>query len=182
MIRSFLPVVFIFMSHFCFSQDTVKAVVKLGERIPVRGTKVSIMPPDKFNFSEKINGFIHPGSASSIAITEAEGISWIQLCQNLSQNNLTGQNVTIVSQEDVTLKTGITGRFYVIRIMVHSNDSTKQDIEFERLMLFAGDYNYTVWLNANYPAMLKSVLYATLRESMLSVEIDQPSNSVPDEK
>jgi len=165
-------------------QDSIhKPVIKLGERTAIKGTHISLLPPDKFTYSDKIKGFVHAGSASSLAVTEAEGISWIQACQSINQQTLNGQSVTLLTTEDVTLKDGTTGRFIVMRILLISNDSTKQDLEFERLMLFAGDYNRTVLINANYPALMKSLIYDTLRESMLSVEISETINvPAPDEK
>ncbi len=191
MIRTILPFTFLLICVPAgYSQDTTnvlkdttKVIVKLGERTAVKGTSVTLQPPDKFTYSEKIKGFVHPGSAASMAVAEAEGISWIQACQSLTQASLSGQSVSLITQEDVILKDGVTtGRFFVMRIIIKSNDSTKQDLEFERLMLFAGDYHHTVWVNSNYPALLKPLLYATLRESMLSVEINETPNTDSDEK
>ena len=160
-----------------YSQDSIPAAaVKLGARTPVTGTHVSITPPEKFNYSEKLKGFVHPGSAASVIVTEAENISWIQASQSLTQSALNGQNASLLTQEDVVLGNGTTGRLFTLRIILASNDSTKQDIEFERLILFAGDYHYTMIINANYPALLRSVLYPTLKASMLSAEIGSTLN------
>jgi hypothetical protein len=163
-----------------YSQDTTKVIKNLGKRTVVANTHFSMQAPEHFNYSEKLKGFIHPGSAASIVITEAEGISWIQACQTLTAENLNGQNVSLLEQEEVQLKNGMKGKFFVMRITIASNDTAKQNMEFERLMLFTGDYNLTGWINANYPSMLRPVLYDILKESMLSVEmIDTPK---PDEK
>lgn len=166
-----------------FSQDSIPApVIKLGPQTPVSGTHVSMTPPDKFTYSPKLKGFVHPGSAASVTVTEAEGISWIQASQALADKNMSGQNTSIVSQEDITLKDGNTGRLFVLRLIIPSNDSTKQDLEFERLMLFAGDYHRTVILNSNYPALLRSLLYPTLRESMLSVVMSDTLYTVKEDE
>ena len=176
MIKFSLIILITFCYSVVFSQDTSQTIKKLEPRTQVAGTHFSIQPPEHFNYSEKLNGFIHPGSASSIVITEAENISWIQACQDLTPENLSGQNVSLISMEDIQLKNGMKGRFYVMRLIVASNDSTKQNMEFERLMLFTGDYHRTGWLNANYPSLLKPVLYDILRESMLSVEMNESTN------
>jgi hypothetical protein len=42
-------------------------------------------------------------------------------------------------------------------------------LQFERMMLFTGDYHNTIWLNASYPTMLKKILYPALKQSLLSV-------------
>jgi hypothetical protein len=46
-------------------------------------------------------------------------------------------------------------------------------INFERLMLFTGTYQMTVWIEANYPVQARSLLYNVLRESLLSVEFQK---------
>lgn len=160
-----------------YSQDSIPTTtVKLGVRTAIYGTHISIMPPEKFNYSDKLKGFVHPGSAASVIVTEAENISWIQASQSLTQGALNGQNASLLTQEDVVLDNGTTGRLFTLRIILASNDSTRQDIEFERLILFAGDYHYTMILNANYPALLRSVLFPTLKASMLSAEISSTVN------
>jgi len=40
-------------------------------------------------------------------------------------------------------------------------------------MLFAGDYNQTIWLNANYPVLLQKTVYKPLYNSLMSAEIIQ---------
>jgi hypothetical protein len=177
LINTATALLLIFAFNLSYSQDTTVApVIKLGIRTMITGTHVSLNPPEKFNYSDKLKGFVHPGSAASLMVSEAEGISWIQASQGLTQQALNGQNASILTQEDVVLDNGTTGRLFTLRIVLASNDSTKQDMEFERLMLFAGDYHYTMIINANYPALLRPVLFATVKASMLSAEMSNTLN------
>ncbi len=167
-------IVLIFLyCNLMLAQDSTYVKNKLGERIPVPGTYVSIKTPTHFTYSEKSKAFIHSGSAASLSFTEAIGTSWIQVCQNMNTTTVGDQKAQFIEELDVELANGYKGKLFVVKFTVTSNDSTKYKLDFERMMLFTGDYNYTVWINASYPSTLRTILYDVIKASMLSVEINE---------
>jgi hypothetical protein len=61
------------------------------------------------------------------------------------------------------MQNGMSGVLYLVEFTVKGYD-------YERLMLFAGDYNNTIWINANYPTSAKSLLYDVLVECLLTAQ------------
>jgi len=62
------------------------------------------------------------------------------------------------------------GKLYLLSFSVTSTDTSKKVMQFERMMLFTGDYQRTIWINASYPVLVKKLLYQVIKESLLSVE------------
>jgi len=133
-------------------------------------SEILITPPAHFKYSEKINGFIHPGTFSSITVTYIYGTSFLQITEGLTSEYFTSQNTVLVSGEDVKTKSGMDGKLYLLSFSVTSTDTSKKVMQFERMMLFTGDYQRTIWINASYPVLVKKLLYQVIKESLLSVE------------
>jgi hypothetical protein len=130
----------------------------------VKNTRVALIPPEHFVFAKDIPGYIHPGTSSSIQVKDIEGTSWPVIDKVMTKEHLEGQGVKLVSREEVELHSGLSGVIYTVSF------ETK-GVEFERMMMFAGDYNYTIWLNANYPVSLKKIIIKPLLSSLLSANI-----------
>ncbi len=139
----------------------------------IPNTKILISPPAHFKFVEKLNGFIHVGSSASITVTSVEGTSFLQVTEGLTPDYFKTQNAMLVSSEDVKTSTGMDGKLYTLSFTATSTDTSKKVLQFERMMLFTGDYHNTIWLNASYPAALKKLLYSVLKESLLSVKFNE---------
>ncbi len=134
-----------------------------GELVQIPRTDVFMAPPEHFLVSENIPGMIHPGSSTTVQVQEIIGTSYIMIAQAMTPEHFESQNVSLISQEDVKMKDGKNGILYLVEFTVNGYD-------YERLMLFAGDYNNTIWINANYPKSAKSLLYEVLVESLLTAQ------------
>ncbi|MBI4646625.1 MAG: hypothetical protein HY738_08565 [Bacteroidia bacterium] len=133
--------------------------------IHVPGTKVRMIPPKYFLPNEQIKGFIHQKSASTIQVNEIEGTAYPLIVDGMTDVHFASQNVELVSKEEINTDDGKHGMLYVVSFTV-------KEVKFERIMYFTGDYNNTIWVNANYPVLLKPLIYNTLRQSLLTVEFD----------
>ncbi len=130
----------------------------------VKNTKVALIPPEHFVFAKDIPGYIHPGTSASIQVKDIEGTSWAVIDKVMTKEHLESQGVKLVSREEVELHSGLSGVIYTVSFEA-------KGVEFERMMMFAGDYNYTIWLNANYPVSLKKTIIKPLLSSLLSANI-----------
>ena len=137
----------------------------------IPGTDIRLIPPAYFKpFVKGGNyGFMHEGAAASISAKEVKGTPYVMVVQALTKEYIEKQGMKYIGREEVKTKSGKDGVLIAVSFKVKSTDG-KQEIDYERLMLFTGDYSKTVWVQGNYPAMVKKVLYLVIRESLLSVE------------
>ncbi len=124
-------------------------------------TNVMITPPEHFLISETIPGLIHPGSSTTVQVKEIIGTSYLMIKQAMTEEHFKSQNVTLISEREVEMDNGMGGVLYLVEFTV-------KGYKYERLMLFAGDYNNTIWINANYPKSAKSLLHDILVKSLLT--------------
>ncbi|MDD3875985.1 MAG: hypothetical protein PHT69_05155 [Bacteroidales bacterium] len=131
------------------------------EYFQIPNTKIELIPPAHFRFMEQMNGFLHVGTSSSIQIQEIRGTAYPMIVQGLTEGHFTSQGVTLISKEEVLTSNGQKAVIFTVAFKV-------DDFEFERLMFFSGDYNNTIWINANYPVVMKEILNVVLKESLLT--------------
>jgi hypothetical protein len=136
----------------------------------IPGTDIRIIPPAYFKpfIKDGKYGFMHEGAAASISIQEVKGTPYVMVIQALSKEYIESQGMKYISREEVKTKEGKDGVIIAVGFKLKSTDG-KQDVGYERLMLFTGDYSKTVWVQANYPVVVKKVLYLVMRESLLTV-------------
>jgi hypothetical protein len=148
--------------------DTIP--VQKAKPYAVPNTDIVITPPAHFKYVDAFKGFIHVGTSASITIQEIENISYLQIVEGLTPEYFAKQKATLISSEDIKTKSGMEGKLYVLGFTTTSNDTSKKVLHYERMMLFTGDYQRTLWISANYPELLKKVLYFVLKESLLTVQ------------
>jgi hypothetical protein len=136
----------------------------------VPGTNIKIIPPAYFKpfFKDGKFGFMHQGAAASISIQEIKGTAYVMVVKALTKEYIESQGMKYIAQEDIKTRQGKDATLIAVGFKIKSTDG-KQDVEYERLMLFTGDYENTVWVQGNYPVVAKKVLYLVMRESLLSV-------------
>lgn len=145
----------------------------LNSYITLPGSDIQIVPPAYFKpfIKEGKFGLMHEGAASSISIEEIKGVPFTVLSQGVTKENLESQNVKLLAREEIKTLQGKDAHIYLVSFTVKSTDG-KQDSEYERIMLFTGDYNRTIWINANYPVIARSILFNVLKASLLSVKFE----------
>ena len=127
-------------------------------------SNIKIIPPRYFvTLPNDVMGFIHNSSASSIQISEIKNTAYFMVTKGLDSVYFENQKLKLVSKNDVVTNDGKKGTYFLIKFKV-------QEIEFERIMFFTGDYNRTIWINANYPALGHDTLFNVLLSSILTVK------------
>jgi hypothetical protein len=127
----------------------------------IPGTNIQMQPPEHFMVSEAIPGMIHPGTSTTVQVQEILGTSYVMIQQAMTAEHFASQGVTLISSTDVTMQDGRGGVLYLVEFEVNG-------FLYERLMLFAGDYNNTIWINANYPQSAKRILQDIITQSLLT--------------
>jgi len=134
--------------------------------VDVPKTSVRFIPPAHFIFMEQNNGYMHIGTSSSIQVLEIIGTAYTMITPGLTKEYFKSQGVDFLSKEDVVTKSGQKGVIFTVSFFV-------DNIEFERLMFFTGNYNNTIWINANYPVAVKEMLNTVLKESILTAQFKE---------
>lgn len=127
----------------------------------IPGTNIQMQPPEHFLVSEAIPGLLHPGTSTTVQVQEIIGTSYVMIQQAMTAEHFASQGVTLISTTPVKMQDGRGGVLYLVEFTVN-------DFIYERLMLFAGDYNNTIWINANYPQSAKRILQDIITQSLLT--------------
>jgi len=135
----------------------------IPEYTTIPNTQIAIIPPAHFHFMEDMGGFLHVGTSSSVQVQEITGTPYTLIVLGLTEEHFKSQGVKLISKEDVITKNNEKGIIFKVSFEV-------EDYEFERLMFFTGDYNRTIWINANYPVVVKDMLEVVLKESLLTAK------------
>ena len=153
---------------FTFAQDaSVNNILNKEQTyVDVPKTSVRFMPPAHFIYMEQNAGYLHIGTSSSIQVLEITGTAYTMITPGLTKDYFKSQGVELKSQEDVITKSGQKGVIYTVSFFV-------DNVEFERLMFFTGNYHNTIWINANYPVAVKEMLNAVLKESILTAQFKE---------
>ena len=145
----------------------------LNSYITLPNSDIQIVPPPYFKPFVKDGkfGFMHDGAAASLSIEEISGTPYTVLVQGMTKENLESQGVKFMAKEEVKTRDLKDATIFLVSFRVKSKDGS-QEIEYERLMLFTGTYNRTIWINANYPAVARAMLFNVFKESLLSVKFE----------
>ncbi|GAB4299511.1 MAG: hypothetical protein Kow0068_23050 [Marinilabiliales bacterium] len=160
------------MSLYGFSQEisTKDSVVFDGNTyVKIPGTDISFAPPAHFIPVKDQLAFVHIGSSSSIQIKVIENTPFQLVTKDMDADFFAKQNVTLLGKEYIKTKSGKDGVMFLVSFKIKSKE-VKEEIIYERLMFFTGDYNRTIWINANYPQVIRGVLFEVFKESMTSVQ------------
>lgn len=164
-----IGIVFIILTSTVFSQEKKDSIF---DYYKVPGTVVSFIPPKYFMALPIKNTFIHPTSSASIQVNEIDGTPFPMLIKNITPEYIEQQKAKFIKRIDTLTFDGKKATIFVVSFNVESKDSAKTVIEFERFMFFTGDYNKTIWINANYPIIAKEVLADVLLNSLLTTKFE----------
>ncbi len=123
---------------------------------------VSFTPPSKFM---RVNNttLVNFQSSSFIQISEMKRVVYLMAVKNITPEVLEPQGVTYIGQENVMTYDNHEGILVFLSNQIEGK-------EYERMMLFTGDYIRTIWVSATYPVELKSEVFEILKKSLLSVK------------
>ncbi|PLX05533.1 MAG: hypothetical protein C0594_07105 [Marinilabiliales bacterium] len=122
----------------------------------IDSTDIAITPPVEFKPFDQIHGFIHMATSSTIQVNQIEDAPYLMIVENMTDDHFASQGVTLLSQFEIN-EPDAKGYVYVIGFTI-------KGVDFERIMYFTGDLNRTIWINANYPVMIKPLIYNAMLE------------------
>lgn len=122
---------------------------------------VYFTPPMQFM---KVNNrtFVNFQTSSFIQISEIKRVVYLLAVKNITPETLEPQGVRFIKSEEVMTAHNQAG------ILVYLSHKIEEK-DYERIMLFTGDYLRTIWISATYPVELKSSLHDILKNSLLSI-------------
>ena len=161
-----LALIFISLTLSAQLDNPLSILNKSNDYTDVPNTKIEFIPPAHFVYMEGAGGYLHIGTSSSVQVLEIKGTAYTMITPGLTEEYFKNQGVTLISEEDVITKDQQKAKLYTVSFTV-------EDVPFERLIFFTGDYNNTIWINANYPVAVKEMLNVVLKESLLSARFKQ---------
>lgn len=122
---------------------------------------VHFTPPMQFM---QVNNrtFVNFQTSSFIQISEIKRVVYLLAVKNITPEILEPQGVKFIQSEEVVTTHNQPGILIYLSHKIEEKD-------YERMMLFTGDYLRTIWISATYPVELKSSVHDMLKKSLLSI-------------
>lgn len=131
--------------------------------ILVENTSIRISPPKAFRLDEKkSNLLIQDWTGSNILIQEINA-SYQKMLSGINKETFLKQGFEYISSYDVFTRSGYEGRLFVLSFKTG-------EWEYERMVLLSGNNQKTAWISANYPVIIRHLLYEIIENSILNIE------------
>lgn len=137
------------------------------EKVYFADSDISITPPTGFKQVDFFVGFFNYSNGASIQIQKVDSIAYVLVAEGLSQENLDAQDVTLVSKENVTTTDGKSGILVIMEFEITQNEEIRK---YQRMSFLTGDMNNTIFINANYPVLVKDLVYDAIKNSLLTAK------------
>ena len=135
-----------------------------SKMVAIPSTNIRIQPPEYFQYSDSLPGFLHVGTMSSIQVQEVVGTSYLLISMAMDSAYFASQGMTLISSEPVVMHDGSEGVLFTAEMKL-------KGFVFERLILMSGDYHFTIWINAGYIKLMSNKLKPIILQSMLTSKI-----------
>lgn len=135
-----------------------------SKMVAIPSTNIRIQPPEYFQYSDSLPGFLHVGTMSSIQVQEVVGTSYLLISMAMDSAYFASQGMTLISSEPVVMHDGSEGVLFTAEMKL-------KGFVFERLILMSGDYHFTIWINAGYIKLMRDKLRPVILQSMLTSKI-----------
>lgn len=135
-----------------------------SKMVAIPSTNIRIQPPEYFQYSDSLPGFLHVGTMSSIQVQEVVGTSYLLISMAMDSAYFASQGMTLISSEPVVMHDGSEGVLFTAEMKL-------KGFVFERLILMSGDYHFTIWINAGYIKLMRDKLRSVILQSMLTSKI-----------
>jgi hypothetical protein len=131
--------------------------------IIIKNTGIQIKPPKAFRLDDKQdNLLVQDWTGSNILVQELQ-VPYKKMILGVSKESFLKQGFDFVSSFDVFTKSGNEGKLYILSFKTG-------EWEYERLVLLSGNDKKTAWISANYPVIMRHLLYEILENSILNIE------------
>ncbi len=131
--------------------------------IVIENTSIRIIPPKAFRLDKKQgNLLVQDWTGSNILIQELN-TSYSKMVLGITKETFLKQGYTFISSYDVFTKSGNEGKLFILSFKTG-------EWEYERMVLLSGNNKKTAWISANYPVIMRHLLYEILESSILNIE------------
>lgn len=139
-----------------------KLVYDESKLVQAPNTNVFLIPPEHFVADETINGFVHPGSATTIQIIEVPGNSLKMIDDAMTEEYISSQGYKFIERVEVVTEKQQNAVIYIVSFI-------SNEVEYERAMFFTGDTGL-IWINVNYPTTIKKLIFPAIEACLKSVQ------------
>ncbi|MDD2411713.1 MAG: hypothetical protein RBS19_08485 [Bacteroidales bacterium] len=131
--------------------------------ILIENTNIRISPPKAFRLDEKRpNLLIQDWTGSNILIQEINA-PYKTMLSGINKETFSKQGFDYISSYDVFTKSGNEGTLFILAFKTG-------EWEYERMVLLSGNDQKTAWISANYPVIMRHLLYEIMEKSILNIE------------
>jgi len=131
--------------------------------LPVRGTKVSLIPPPGFTAAKLFPGFQHEDSGSSIMVTEMPA-PLSEIMKGMTVDGLATKGMTLLKSEDAKIA-GRSAKLLSVSQAAHG-------LTFHKWLGLFGTESATVLVVATFPEATSKTIGEPLRKAVLSSQWD----------
>jgi len=139
-----------------------KLVYNESKLVQAPNTNVFLIPPEHFVADETINGFVHPGSATTIQVIEIPGNSMTIIDAAMTEDYIKSQGYEFIERIETFTEKQQPAVIYLVKF-------SSNDIEYERAMFFTGETEL-IWININYPTTIKKLIFPAIESCLKSVQ------------
>ncbi len=139
-----------------------KLIFDESKLVQAPNTNVFIIPPEHFIPDESINGFSHPGSATTIQIIEVPGSSLTMIDAAMTKEYIESQSYKYKERIEIQTETNQKAVIYLVEFI-------SNEINYERAMFFTGETEL-IWINVNYPTSIKKLIFPAIEACLKSVQ------------
>lgn len=132
------------------------------QRYNLPNSTFSIIPPKTFRLDNSGN-LVHDWTGASIQI-KIINTDYLALVKSTKKETFEKQGFSFINQQSIKTELGKEATLYVIGFKANN-------YEYERVVFFIGNNNRTAWVSANYPVIMKSLLYEVIEHSLLSIDL-----------
>ncbi len=170
--RGILLLFLIFNVVVCISQENnldefvtnqqSKLTYDESKLVQASNTNVFLIPPEHFVVDETINGFVHPGSATTIQVIEVPGNSMETIDIAMTEEYIASQGYELLDRIETTTEKQQKAIIYLVSFF-------SNEVEYERAMFFTGEKDL-IWINVNYPVTMKKLIFPAIEACLKSVQ------------
>lgn len=148
-------------------EQNSKLIYQESKLTKVPNLNIFLIPPEYFEVDSSINGYVHPGSATTVQILEIPNHSFNDIDSKMTTEYIASQAYEFVERQEFRTVTGQPAVLYFVRFF-------SNEIEYERCMFFSG-IEKTIWINVNYPLSIKKLIFPQIEAMLFSVQT--PNNN-----
>lgn len=138
------------------------------EHINVKGTKISIIPPEGWTVANNFNGFQQMGSSSSLMVVEIFG-PYSEVSKGLTEEGLKTQGVILDKKRSITIN-GYSAEYITAKQFAY-------ETMFGKYILVFGNEHTSFIISGNFPIDFEKKIGKEIEKSILSV-VFEPNKEI----